>query len=277
MVQAASWLDGPRRERYLDTVRRYLRLRATFRQDDRIAEQLKAKYGDHPDIGAGRYGLGFMGRDFYEGGAWWPEGRREMRGPHWVLALSMPSIPGLARETGERRYADLAESDGSYFARSAFNGTDHFISEAMFWMFLYLEQEETRAEFRRLLERVLPGAMNNGRELDMLGRGGRTILSWLSFEYSRRLLGDTPAARAAMVKGLWETGSPSLPYSFTRVADLLPGGRTTTHTNAAHYLNFSAIALIEVLDPGSTLLREQGPESTEVSPRKASGTGGARP
>jgi hypothetical protein len=113
-----------------------------------------------------------------------------------------------------------------------------------------------RERVRALLERDAVPAAITGKEHDPADVDGRAVLRWLSLEYCRRWFGDSPAARAAVAKMLWDTGSEFGGYSVHRVTELLPGSGNAPAIAASRYAGFTAIVLAEMLEPNCTLLRK---------------------
>src|SRR5690625_4154197 len=110
LVQIASWLEegDERRNRYLETVRKYRNFRESFYQDRETVGKLEERFGsDSKNIRVGHYGLGLLDLDYF-GDEKWGELRREERGPWWVLSVSMGFLGFLARLDSDPAVFDSA-------------------------------------------------------------------------------------------------------------------------------------------------------------------------
>ena len=267
MVQMASWLgDDPRVARYLDCARKYMVMRQSMRQDEAAVARLEAEYGQGSQgIKLGDYGLGYLGSDFYTRKKW-PEVRPELRAPFWVTSISIPVAPALSMETGEEQYREIARMDIEHFLEQGYRAESQFHGEAVGWNYLLFRDTELGPRLRALLERDALTTMMTGKEHDIIGSDGRIILRWLIPQYCRRWFGDSASIRAGLVKGLWLAGSESSSYSVRRVGEFFPGSQNGPAVGAGHYAAFGSIVMMELLEPGSTLLRRDG-NARDESPR----------
>lgn len=89
----------------------------------------------------------------------------------------------------------------------------------------------------------------------MYERGARETLNALPLSYYRRFLEDSAALRAVQLKYAWAFASENASNSMRRVAAAAPKPGHGESIAAAKFAAFSAIWAIELLEPGSSLLR----------------------
>ncbi len=258
LVQMATWINDPRREQYIDVARRYFEFRQSFYVDEEKAAELEAAFGEDPDrIRPGFYGIGLLGSDYFDGGRW--DGiRREERGRWWVLPVSLSFLGALVQVDDSPEFREVAERDTRYFVQGDFPIRDvsYFHVETLFWMYYALEDPDLRASIREKLKEFLPTVLT-GKEYDELDYQGRGILRWLSLQYYQRYFEDSARTRGGLVKGLWTTGSGTSSYSLNAVADKYPRTVYGPSIGAFRYHAYAGIWLMELLEEGSSLLRDR--------------------
>ena len=259
LVQMASWLDEPRATKYLEAVKKYFALRESFYISEEKAEALRQMYGDDADgIIPGTYGLGFLDMDYFTGRSW-PQTRREERGPWWVLPISMGFSGGMALLGQGQEFEEVARRDALEYLRSGYSAESHFHSEGVFWLYYALDDAELREQLLSLLRRTAVPAVLSTRAYDWFELAGRAALRWLVPVYFRNFGEDTPQVRAAIVKALWEMGSKSASFSIRELGQRYPHTVYGPGVDTLRYAAFGSIWLMELIKPGSTLLKDVPP------------------
>ena len=258
LVQMATWLDDPRRERYIDVARRYFEFRQSFYLDEDQAAELEAEYGEDPDrIRPGFYGIGLLGSDYFDGGRW-DDIRPERRGRWWVLPVSLSFLGALIQVDDSPEFREVAERDTRFFVEGDFPIRDvsYFHVETLFWMYYAFDDPGLRAAIAEKLEEFPPTVLT-GKEYDEIDYQGRGILRWLSLQYYRRYLKDSDRIRAGLLKGLWTTGSETSAYSLSAVSAKYPRTVYGPSIGAFRYHAYAGIWLMELFEEGSSLLRNR--------------------
>lgn len=224
--------------------------------DDARVEKLEKEFGkDTAHIRKGFYGIGYNDGPFYGKGPKWDTVQRVERGSAWVNGISMISLPLYWQMTGDREILDIAMRNLQDFLTAA-PQINFFSAESLFHMYLRLPDSESRLLAETALrEKYLPGLLTGKNDYVLLDKGGRRTLDTLPALYFRLTkMEDSPALRAYLVRNLWFSCSPTLPYSVQRVGGFY---RHSTHGSsiaAARYAgSMSLIWLAELLSPGATL------------------------
>ena len=259
-VQLASFLP-PKKAAYLKAVRRYYDWRETFRITPERARQLDRQFGPSEHNRIGTYGIGYNDGPFFEKQKT-AETIRVERGYPWTLGISMVSLPGYYRLTGDEAAARLAQQNLTDYLEME-KQPNYFGAEALFWMYAYLPDRAAAGDAaRRLLDGSLPRMLAE-RGPAGLGISARRTLDMLSLLYLQRHLENSPRLRAAMLRHLWCHADPEAPFSVRRIGDSVRHSSHGFSIGAAHATSFVAIWLTELLYPGATLLN---PEITPLPP-----------
>ncbi len=255
LAQLASWIGGERGGRYLEAVRRFFEIHQSFyMSEEKAAIQRELHGADSPGIIPGGYGLGFMGSDYFAKERW-PDIRREERGPFWVLPITMGYLGALARLDPEPIYTDTALRDARHFLAAGYTAEGHFHSEGAWWLYDTLPDREVAEGFRALIERDAYKVVFSGREHDLGELQGRAVLRWLTPLYYESRVGRKPEFGNALLKMVWEFGSPTSSFSVNQVAWKFPRAAHGATIGAHRYTAYGALCLMELVAPGSTLLR----------------------
>ncbi len=258
LVHLASLLDpeDPRRGRYLETVRRYLPFRQSFRQTPERVARLEEEFGADPTrIREGFYGIGLLGSDYFDGGRW--DGLRpEHRGRWWVLPVSMGFLGAWARLEDEPVAKEIGKMDLRVYLDGGFELTTaaYFHAETLFWMYYGIDDEDLRRRLREKLSAELPPKLFRNEEGIPLELQGRASLWWLSLLYYHRYFEERGTFRNAFVQGLWVLGSDTSSMSVSNVMEKYPQAVYGPSIGAFRYAVFSAFWVRELLEEGSTLL-----------------------
>ncbi len=259
LLQLATWLDEARRQRAIEAVKIYYKFMQSLYVTPELSKELKEKYGaDSRGTEAGLYGLGLLMSDYFTKKAW-PELRPEPRGPFWVLGCALPVPIALHTLDPQPEYRRVAERDARYFLEADYSAESYFQAEAAWWIYYLLDDPELRADYLRLIEADSLKAVATGEVHDFFFSDTRGILRWLPVVYYRNFVGDSPTLRAAMVKALWELGSESSHYSIASAARRYDRTVYGPSIGAQRYAANGAIWMIEMLDPGSTLMKGIAP------------------
>lgn len=262
MLQIASWLPkgDPRAQRYLDVARKYFAFRESLYITPEKSRRLQEQFGPGATgTTAGWYGVGILSTDlFKEGQEIWPALAVEERGYHWVLSISMGAVAGLQLlDPSNPDYGKVVLRDANEIITKDYpiSKSSHFHVECLYWMLQAIDDPQVRQGLIRKIEQSMPHLLG-GNEM-LLYFEGRGALNWLNLAYYREKIGDDSRTRAATLSGVWSLCSESSSYSMRRMADQFPMTTFRPPIGAYRYIVHGSIALVEMLDPGSTFLRPQ--------------------
>jgi hypothetical protein len=256
MAQISSWLDDEKAAEYRSVVDRYLAWRQTYYIDEALSTKLQTIYGKgHQATRVGSYGLGLMNSDYYTKAAW-GETKPHEAGPTWVLTISMATAAAMSRLDAKPLYEEIAMMDAASFLRLGESAGGHFQSECTFWLIYTLTDAKMRADLMKVFERDALFAISNTRKYDWFDNNSRGILRWLAPTYYRNFVKDSPLLRVSMVKALWGLCSESSTYSLEYSRNQFRHTTMGPAAGAARYATISAAWFMELLKPGSTLLKD---------------------
>lgn len=254
LVHLASWLPE-KKTAYLGTVRRWYAWRESFRITPEKSAALRREFRDEKNTVPGFYGIGLNDGPYFEKGAKFPEPVRIERGPVWVLGISMASLPGYVRLTGDAGIRELARENWRVYREHA-GPLNFFSAESVYWMYHYLADLPDHARAEAML-RDFMRRCGQTRGDALFGKGGRATLDHLPLLYCMRTFGSSPEARAVLARALLFQGSKKSPYSVSQVGDLYSHSSHGTSIAAARYAgSLTLVWLVELRYPGSTLLCE---------------------
>lgn len=259
LLQIASWLpkDDPRAQRYLEVARRYFVFRESMYITPEKSACLQEQFGQGArGTNAGWYGVGVLRSDMFgDDKTIWPDLRPEGRGYQWVMPISMGAVAGLRLlDPSNARYAEVVARDAAEYIGKDYpvSRSSYFHIECLYWMLQAADDPEIRAHLIRKIEQGLPYLLGSSDTL--LYFEGRGALHWLNLAYRREQIGDDDRTRAAMLSGIWSLCSESSNYSMLRMADQFPMTTFRPPIGAYRCIVHGSIALMEMLDPGSTQL-----------------------
>ena len=255
LVHLASWLPD-RRDAYLAAVRRWYAWRESFRITPEKAAELRREFRDDAHTVPGFYGIGLNDGPYFGKGKKFARAERIERGPLWVLGISMASLPGYVRLTGDGAVRAVAVENLQVFCRHA-KTLNFFSAETVFLYLRYLsdapDRERAEALFRDFMR-----SRADVRGLDLFAKGGRTTLDHLPLLYGMRTFGSTQETRAALARAMLFQGSENSPYSIFQVGELYRHSSHGTSIAAARYAgSFTLVWLVELRYPGATLPKEE--------------------
>ena len=249
------------RAQYLAGARRFYRWRESFYMDDARVEKLQNEFGkDFAHIRKGFYGIGYNDGPFYGGGPKWDTVQRVERGSAWVNGISMISLPLYWQMTGDREILNIARRNLQEYLAGV-PQINFFSAESLFHMYWRLPDGGKRElAARALREKYLPGLFVSKHDYALLDKGGRRTLDTLPVLYCLYSgLERSPGLRAYLVRNLWFTCSPSLPYSVQRIGGYYRHSTHGASIAAARYAgSMTLIWLAELLYPGATLSSPDG-------------------
>lgn len=244
------------RTQYLAGAKRFYQWRESFYMDDARVEKLEKEFGkDSAHIRKGFYGIGYNDGPFYGKGSKWDTVQRVERGSAWVNGISMVSLPLYWQMTGDREILDIARRNLREFLTAA-PQINFFSAESLFHMYWRLPDGESRSLAEKALrEKYLPGLLSGKTDYVPLDKGGRRTLDTLPAWYCLYSgMVNTPGLRAYLVRNLWFSCSPTLPYSVQRIGGFYRHSTHGASIAAARYAgSMTLIWLAELLYPGSTL------------------------
>lgn len=257
LAQMASWFENKfLRQRWLETARRYVDWRNTFYISPEKSRQLREKFGKDKWTRPGNYGFGYMHSN-WDTKEDWPERRREERGPDYVLGICIGVMGALDVLVDCPLYHDIAIRDTKHFLDGDYSAASYFQAEGIFWMYYTLDDKGIEKRIKDLLkESFLPSVIND-KKYQWFSRGSRSSLLWLTLAYYHHYIEDTAAVRASLLKAIWELCSESSEMSMDAVAERYSHSSHGNSISASKYAGTcSAIWLVELLNPGCTLLKD---------------------
>lgn len=248
--QVAPLLSDPaRRERYLQFCRRFVDWAETFYIDEKLSAELSERLPDRAKKGetkVGHYGLG------------WGYLTRNQTGPFWVL----PDILGvqtlLTQVDPNPDYRRIWNRNLSAYLDAGYRTEGFFWAEALMWSWLTSPDESQRARIAAGLRSGFIATLLQGEVNDMYERGARANLKALPLLYYRRYIEDNTALRAVLLKYVWSFASEDAPNAMRRVAETFPKPAHGESIAASKQAACGAIWAMELLEPGSSLLRVDG-------------------
>ncbi len=257
---AGHCADPLRRARYLEAGRRYAAFREALFITPETSARLQAQFGPgSPGTQAGFYGLGTINADLVTKTGRWPEPRLEERGLYWVMPISVGAICALHRlDPAQETCAEVIRRDAAeYLGKDCYplSRASYFHVEGLLWLLEAVADEPTRAALRERIHTADRYARGEPAGLTYLQ--GRGALHWLNLATARALIGDSPAARAGLAQIAWTMAAASTALSLDGLAERFPTSVYGPSAGGYRCLTHSAIALMELLQPGSTLLPRQ--------------------
>lgn len=259
LLQIASWMgDDARAQHYRDAARKYFGFRESLYITAEKSTRLQSQFGkDSPGTREGFYGLGILNSDMLtKGGERWPKPRTEERGIYWVMPVSMGAVCALDLVSrGSADYHKVVLRDATEFVSKDYpiSRASHFHVEGLFWLRQAVTDPELRGRLDQKIGQVIPALM--GWDDALTYSQGRGALHWLNLAYYRRLVADTPRVRALQLQGVWDLCSDTSCCSVKGIADRFPTTSYGPSAGGYRCASYGSIALMEMLRPGSTLLR----------------------
>lgn len=249
MALLANGVNDANRERnYLQSARKIIDFAETFYIDEALFAKLQRE--DPEQLQKDKATVGYYGLGVYAGG------KRKPSGPLWVLADLLATQALLSYEYPEGPYQKIFERNVRVFLDHARDEEGWYQAEAMMWSWLSLPNPELRARLSQTFDRAFLRQMYKGREDEMYNAGSRGSLRALPLVYSRRILGDSPNQRAALLKYVWSAGAESSGGSVRRLAEAYPNPHHGASIAAMKFAEFSSIWAMELMEPNSTLLQK---------------------
>lgn len=241
--------DARRRESYLQFCRHFVDWAETFYIDERRSSELGESFPTRAAKGetkAGHYGLG------------WGYLSRNETGPFWVL----PDILGvqtlLTYVDSNPEYPRIAARNLRFHLDAGYRSDGYFWAEALTWSWLSTADEHDRARIAASLCTSFIARLLEGEANDMYDRGARANLNALPLLYYRRYFEDNAAVRAVLLKYAWAFASEDAPNAMRRVSETFPKPAHGESIAAAKQAACGAIWAMELLEPGSSMLRMKG-------------------
>jgi hypothetical protein len=241
--------DRNRREKLFQLCRMFADWAETFYIDEELSKELSEKFPDRASKGetkVGHYGIG-LGRL-----------TRNQTGPSWVLPDILGAQLLLARVDPHSDYPRIAERNMRAYLDAGYTTVGYFHAEAMLWGMLTTQDATLRRRIADNLRTTFLAALLKGQANDMYLRGARAFLNGLSLVYYRQYVEDNAAVRAVLLKYLWAFASEDAPNAMRRVAETFPKPAHGESIAASKQAACGAIWAMELIEPGSTLLRAEG-------------------
>lgn len=241
--------DAGRMERYLQLCRSFHYWAETFYIDEALSAELSARFprrAEKSETRAGNYGLG------------WGFLTRNQTGPKWVLADILGIQALITYLDPNPDYRRILERNVRAYLDAGYDASGYFWAEGLVWCWLTIEDETIRRRIAQLLRDTFLPELVAGKANDMFDRGARETLNALPLAYYRRWFEDNAGLRAVQLKYAWAFASENAAHSMRRIAMAAPKPGHGESIAAAKFAAFSAIWAIELLDPGSSLLRVEG-------------------
>ena len=238
--------DVARREKYLQFCRAFVEWAELFYIDEKLSVELTEKFPTRAAKGetkAGHYGIGAGYKT------------RNETGPKWVL----PDILGvqtlLTYLDPNPEYRRISERNLRFYLDAGYGSEGYFHAEALVWGWLTVPDAALRERIADNLRSTFIATLLKGQPNDMHARGARAFLNGLPLVYYRRFIEDNAAVRAVLLKYVWSFASEDAPNAMRRVAETFPKPAHGESIAAAKQAACGAIWAMELLEPGSSLLR----------------------
>ena len=172
------------------------------------------------------------------------------------MPISVGAICALYRlDPTQAACAEVIRRDAAeYLGKDCYplSRVSYFHVEGLLWLLQAVADDPTREALRERIESSARYALGDAVGLTYFQ--GRGALHWLNLATARALLGDSPAARAGLAQLAWTMASESTALSLDGLAERFPTSVYGPSAGGYRCLAHSAIALMELLQPGSTLL-----------------------
>jgi hypothetical protein len=247
LAQAAPFVRDPvRRESYLQAARRFVDWAETFYIDEKLSAVLTAKYPKPAAKGETKVGLYGLG---------WGHLERNETGPFWVLGDLLGVQMLLPQVDANPDYLRIARRNLRNYLDAGYRADGYFWAEGLVWSWLAVNDPAERQRIAAVMEKSFIGTLVAGDAQDMYDRGARANLNALPLIYYRRYFGDSATLRAVQLKYVWAFASEDAPNAMRRVAETFPKPAHGESIAAAKQAASGALWAIELLEPGSSLLR----------------------
>lgn len=262
LLQIASWMnDAQRAKTYIEASRKYLAFREALYVTPEKSARLQEQFGkDAAGTKVGNYGLGILKSDYIKGDRVpWPELKTEERGVPFVLTISMGAPAAMQLLDPKPEYLAVVKRDADEYLTGYYpmSKSSHFAAECVFWMRQALTDKPTQAGFDAKIRQFMPFTL--GEADGAFYFQARGSLRLLSMAYYRRFIADEPHVRAAMLQSIWDACSHSSSYSMASVGAHFPVVSYGPSEGGFRYVTYTSIGLVEILQPGSTLLGPKRP------------------
>jgi hypothetical protein len=258
IAQLASYADDIEKKALLESLRSAFNWRAGYKVTSQRAQELTAEYGEGAKgTQQGNYGVGIVLQDHVTGTGRYDSARPEYRGVWYTLACTMGFPAALADITGEGRYYEAANADARFYIDTALTCSDSYAPEGLVWLHAYLKDERLKAELEKMIREKFIGYFPKAAERFWLYGGSRQTLLVGALAHSMHNIENSTLTRSAMLESVIGLCGQYSPYSMLRVAADFPKATYSKANNeATMYLNFGSFGLMELLVPGSTMLKE---------------------
>ncbi|AQQ69899.1 hypothetical protein SMSP2_00233 [Limihaloglobus sulfuriphilus] len=254
LAQMALEFEPELAERCMRAAKNYVDWRHTFYISPEKSKMLQEKFGKDKWTRPGNYGFGYMTSN-WDTKEQWHERKREERGPDYVLGICIGVMGALDVLEDCPYYHDIAVRDTKHFIDGDYSTASYFQAEGIFWMYYTLKDQGLKDAIKERLETSFLPSVINGKKYQWFSHGSRGSLLWLTLAYYYNFMDDTPAVRASLLKAIWEHCSDSLGMSMDSVAQRFSHSSHGNSVSASKYAgSCSSIWLMEMLEPGSTLL-----------------------
>jgi hypothetical protein len=250
--------DDPRRQAaYLQLCRHFADWAETFYIDDELSKKLAAELPGEAAKGNtrdGHYGLG----DGYL--------KRNPTGPVWVMPDILGVQSALTFLDTNPEYPAIVERNTRSYLDYDYPSVGIYTPEGLFWAWCAATDESLRWRIAENLRKSFLVSVYAGKERSPYDLGARGTLRTLSLLYYKRFLGDDENIRAALLKYIWSFASEDAPNGMRRLGEAHPKAYHGESITAAKYAAFSSIWAVELLEPGSSMLRINGFPRTAIPP-----------
>lgn len=241
--------DETRRTQYLEAARRILDFSETFYIDEALYQKLKAN--KDPDLAKDKATAGFYGLGVYSGG------KRRQSGPIWVIADLLAPQAAFTYAFPQSEYPKILERNTRLYLDHIRGVEGWYQGEAMIWSGLSINDKDLQRRLATAFDNNFAHTMYRGDAEEVYDAGSRGVLRALPLQYSRRVLGDSPTKRAALLKYVWTIGSETSSGSVKALAEAHPNPHHGASIAAMKLAEFSSIVAMELLSPNSTLLQSK--------------------
>jgi hypothetical protein len=251
LAQISAFIhDQNRKKAYLEAAYRFADWAESFYIDSIHSAELAVSEPEEFEKGhafKGMYGLGKYGSS------------RKLTGPSWVGAdiLAMQICLGKFKDKPAAPLMDkIADRNIRFYVPKMYPATGYYQAEALFWSLLSTKEKSLQDSIVKNLNETFIAGLKRGIPNDMFELGSRKTLNALPLLYYQRFVENNASVRAILLKYVWTFGSNS---SCNGMANLMQIFSKPVHgesLSSVKYAALSSLWAVEILQPGSTLIRQ---------------------
>jgi hypothetical protein len=256
LAQTASFAGDMERAALCESLRKAFEWRKSYKVTPQRAAELEAQYGkDAKGTKVGNYGVGIVNQDHVTDTGMYETAKPEYRGVWYTMACTMGFPAALAKLTGQQEYIDAAKADARMYLDNALTATDSYAPEGLIWLYEYIDDPQMKEELKTLITDKFISYFPKAAERFWLYGGSRQTLLICALAHCMHNIENSQRTRAAVLESVIGLCGTYSPYSMLRLSGDYPKATYSKANNeGTMYLSFGSFGLMEILEPGSTML-----------------------